>query len=115
MHQGNTIKVDDFDAGTGHSTEAIKSLLAHLKKQFVTDAKPGDGAASVTAAAAVPKKRGRAAKAEEGAEVWQAFVSFLGPRADSDVGGREASQEGSRSAQEGCEGGRGAERRRAED
>jgi hypothetical protein len=84
MHQKTPIKYDGFDPGTGHSTQALKGLMDRLKKQYITDAKPGDAigaAASVTPAAngdaaatapPTPKKRARPAKkaADGGEKVW---------------------------------------------
>lgn len=62
MHQRTPIIYKGFDAGTGHSEKAVSSLMDRLKKQFVTDAKPGDAAALVEKSKATPKKRGTAAK-----------------------------------------------------
>jgi hypothetical protein len=86
MHQqkGNSIDYEGFDAGTGQNKKALQNMVDKMKKKYITDAKAGDAAASVTAASedkpkakaadkpkAAPKKR--AAKATEPA----AEVSFL--------------------------------------
>lgn len=74
MHQleGKPIKWEGFDAGTGHTKKALQNMVGLYKKQWITEAKPEDGANSVATAGAkdapaTPKKRGRAAKG--GAEV----------------------------------------------
>lgn len=76
MHQPS-ITYDGFDCGTGHSKEAMGGLITRMKKQFITDAKPGD----IGAAAATGKKRGRSAK---NAEVYIAlFLCMISrPRAN---------------------------------
>lgn len=48
MHQKVSINYDGFDPGTGHSTRAIQGLMERLKKQFITNAKAGNGAATAT-------------------------------------------------------------------
>ncbi len=66
MHQNvSPINYDGFDPGTGHSKRAMQGIMERLKKQYITDAKPGDAAATVASGA---KKRARPAKdAVEGA------------------------------------------------
>ena len=60
MHQKlDKINYEDFNPGTGHSTRAIQGLMERLKKQYITDAKNGDAAATI---ASTPKKRGRPSK-----------------------------------------------------
>jgi hypothetical protein len=65
MHQGHPVNYDGFDPGTGHSVRAVKGLMDRLKKQYITGAKPGDGAATIATSkgnAPATKKRARAAK-----------------------------------------------------
>jgi hypothetical protein len=73
MHQKTPINYKGFDAGTGHSEKAVSSLMDRLKKQFSTDAKPGDAAALVATGAdklkATPKKRAAAPKTAMDGEV----------------------------------------------
>lgn len=93
IHQqkGNAIDYEGFDAGTGQNKKSIQNMIDKMKKRYITDAKPGDAAASIAEAGedkpkvkAAPKKR--AAKATEpAAEVSLSNVSMLRSGIDAKV------------------------------